>query len=161
MELDYRLVAYFQRDTYTGCGLEHFLFSIIYGMSSFPLTNSYFSEGLNWPSFFSEATSTGMVQNLKALGHLVRCFSCRLLVESCLMTGKFLQIRNDWSWQYRVSWFSILYWVALFERIQPFPLVWVFSGISSNSETYGDHKMLIVHEDVIVESCGTLSIHPL
>ena len=26
-------------------GLDHFLFSIIYGMSSFPLTNSYFSEG--------------------------------------------------------------------------------------------------------------------
>ena len=25
-------------------GLEHFLFSIIYGMSSFPLTNSYFSR---------------------------------------------------------------------------------------------------------------------
>ena len=25
-------------------GLEHFLFSIIYGMSSFPLTNSYISR---------------------------------------------------------------------------------------------------------------------
>ena len=35
IELDYRLVAYFQRNTYTGCGLEHVLFSIIYGMSSF------------------------------------------------------------------------------------------------------------------------------
>ena len=27
--------------------LEHFIFSIIYGMSSFPLTKSYFSEGSN------------------------------------------------------------------------------------------------------------------
>ena len=31
-------------------GLDHFLFSIMYGMSSFPLTNSYFSEGYKPPT---------------------------------------------------------------------------------------------------------------
>ena len=34
-------------------GLEHFLFSIIYGMSSFPMTNSYFSRWLKLPTGYT------------------------------------------------------------------------------------------------------------